>query len=78
MIHERSVYITLELSKEFAMAVTLLRSRSRMAALVAGFCLLVMLMVSNIAPAVAGPAFSVEKYYYSDASMTATSGRPMT
>ena len=52
------------------MASMLHRSRSRLVALIVGFSLLIMLMVSSIAPAVASPSSSVDTYYFSNASMT--------
>lgn len=52
------------------MATTLLRARSRLIALIAGASLLMLVLLSNITPAAASGGYMVERYYYSNASMT--------
>ena len=52
------------------MAMVFLRTRARLVTLVFGFSLLIMLLLSNITPAAASGGVSVERYYYSNASMT--------
>ena len=52
------------------MPTMLLRSRKRLVTLVVGLSLLVMLLLSNIAPAAAAGGFMVERTYYSNASKT--------
>ena len=52
------------------MAITFLRTRARLVTLIIGFSLVIMVLLSNITPAAASGGVSVERYYYSDASMT--------